>query len=357
MAALKEKGITPGRAPSSSATTPVRPPTCAASTTTARRWASPRSVATCRRHHAGRARGHDRRAQRQSRVHRLHRAAPAAEAPRRERRARARRPRQGRRRPAPVNLGRLVLGKEAPLPCTRAESCTCCVATRFRSPVPTSPSSVVASPSVARSRLLLTRRTENATVTLCHTGTRDLAAQVRQADIVIAAAGVPGLITADMVKPGAAVLDVGVSRTADGLRGDVADDVRQGRRLRVAETRWCRTAHACLPAHQCRGAGRAARRTVRLGPVVTQFARRNWPLLAVVLVVAAAFVLILADRWRRGASFSGAPWCSRLSCARHCRPTGGAARRARQGIRCGGDGGRRSHDHRAGGVDRPPRTD
>ncbi len=75
--------------------------------------------------------------------------------------------------------------------------------------------------------LLLTRRTENATVTLCHTGTRDLAAQVRQADIVIAAAGVPGLITADMVKPGAAVLDVGVSRTADGLRGDVADDVRK----------------------------------------------------------------------------------------------------------------------------------
>ena len=55
----------------------------------------------------------------------------------------------------------------------------------------------------------------------------DLAAQVRQADIVIAAAGVPGLITADMVKPGAAVLDVGVSRTADGLRGDVADGVRE----------------------------------------------------------------------------------------------------------------------------------
>jgi methylenetetrahydrofolate dehydrogenase (NADP+)/methenyltetrahydrofolate cyclohydrolase len=73
--------------------------------------------------------------------------------------------------------------------------------------------------------LLLTRRTENATVTLCHTGTRDLAAEVSRADIVIAAAGVPGLITAAMVKPGAAVIDVGVSRTADGLVGDVAQDV------------------------------------------------------------------------------------------------------------------------------------
>ena len=60
---------------------------------------------------------------------------------------------------------------------------------------------------------------------LCHTGTRDLAGYVRQADIVIAAAGVPGLITADMVKPGAAVLDVGVSRVDGRIRGDVADDV------------------------------------------------------------------------------------------------------------------------------------
>ena len=71
--------------------------------------------------------------------------------------------------------------------------------------------------------LLLTRRSENATVTLCHTGTRDLAAHVRSADIVVAAAGVPGIITGDMVKPGAAVLDVGVSRDAEGkIAGDVA---------------------------------------------------------------------------------------------------------------------------------------
>jgi methylenetetrahydrofolate dehydrogenase (NADP+)/methenyltetrahydrofolate cyclohydrolase len=75
--------------------------------------------------------------------------------------------------------------------------------------------------------LLLTRRTENATVTLCHTGTRDLAAHTRAADIVVAATGVPGLITADMVKAGAVLLDVGVSRTAEGrIAGDVAPDVR-----------------------------------------------------------------------------------------------------------------------------------
>ena len=73
--------------------------------------------------------------------------------------------------------------------------------------------------------LLLTRRSENATVTLCHTGTVDLAAHVRQADIVVAAAGVPGIVSGDMVKPGAAVLDVGVSRVDGKLAGDVAGDV------------------------------------------------------------------------------------------------------------------------------------
>ena len=75
--------------------------------------------------------------------------------------------------------------------------------------------------------LMLTRRSENATVTQCHTGTRDLASLVRQADIVVSAAGSPGLITADMVKPGAAVLDVGVSRVDGKIAGDVASDVAQ----------------------------------------------------------------------------------------------------------------------------------
>ena len=74
--------------------------------------------------------------------------------------------------------------------------------------------------------LILTRRSENCTVTLCHTGTRDLAAHTRTADIVVAAAGVTHLISAEMIRPGAVVLDVGVSHTVDGkLAGDVHPDV------------------------------------------------------------------------------------------------------------------------------------
>ncbi|MGN5235763.1 bifunctional methylenetetrahydrofolate dehydrogenase/methenyltetrahydrofolate cyclohydrolase [Rhodococcus sp. SJ-3] len=126
----------------------------------------------------------------------------------------------------PVNLGRLVLGKEAALPCTPRGIVH--LLRRYEVPI-NGAHVVVIGRGVTVGRpigLLLTRRSENATVTLCHTGTKDLAAEVKRADIVVAAAGVPGLITADMVKPGAAVLDVGVSRTADGLRGDVAGDVR-----------------------------------------------------------------------------------------------------------------------------------
>jgi len=125
----------------------------------------------------------------------------------------------------PTNLGRLVLGTPAPLPCTprgivellrrydiELDGAEVCVVGR--------------GVTVGRPLgLLLTRRTENATVTLCHTGTRDLAAHTRRADIVVGAAGVPGIITADMVKPGAAVLDVGITRTEAGLVGDVAPDV------------------------------------------------------------------------------------------------------------------------------------
>ena len=121
----------------------------------------------------------------------------------------------------PMSLGRLVLGAEAPLPCTPRGI----VELLRRYDVPLAGADVcVIGRGVTVGRplgLLLTRRTENATVTLCHTGTRDLAAHVRAADIVVAAVGVPGLITADMVKPGAAVLDVGVSRTDTGLVGDV----------------------------------------------------------------------------------------------------------------------------------------
>ena len=74
---------------------------------------------------------------------------------------------------------------------------------------------------------MLREASENATVSLCHTGTRDLAHYTKGADIVVAAAGVPGLITAEMVKPGAAVLDVGVSRVDGKIAGDVAPDVAE----------------------------------------------------------------------------------------------------------------------------------
>lgn len=121
----------------------------------------------------------------------------------------------------PVNLGRLVLGVPAPLPCTPHGI----VELLRRYDVPIAGAEVVVvgrGVTVGRPLgLLLTRRSENATVTLCHTGTRDLAAHVRRADIVVAAAGVPHLITAGMVKPGAAVLDVGITRTDAGLTGDV----------------------------------------------------------------------------------------------------------------------------------------
>jgi methylenetetrahydrofolate dehydrogenase (NADP+)/methenyltetrahydrofolate cyclohydrolase len=121
----------------------------------------------------------------------------------------------------PANLGKLVLGDPAPLPCTPRGIVE--LLRRFDVPIAGADVTVIGRGiTVGRSLgLLLTRRTENATVTLCHTGTRDLAAHTRGADIVVVAAGRPGLLTADMVKPGAAVLDVGISRTEAGLVGDV----------------------------------------------------------------------------------------------------------------------------------------
>jgi len=127
----------------------------------------------------------------------------------------------------PVNLGRLVLGEPGPLPCTP----TGIVELLRRYDVPIAGADVVVvgrGITVGRPLgLLLTRRSENATVTLCHTGTRDLAAHVSRADIVVAAAGVPGLITKEMIRPGAAVLDVGVSRVDGKIAGDVALDVAE----------------------------------------------------------------------------------------------------------------------------------
>jgi methylenetetrahydrofolate dehydrogenase (NADP+)/methenyltetrahydrofolate cyclohydrolase len=126
----------------------------------------------------------------------------------------------------PMNLGRLVLGAPGPLPCTPrgivellrrngvelggAEVCVIGRGTTVGRPL----------------GLLLTRKSENSTVTLCHTGTTDLARHTREADIVIAAAGRPGLVTGDMVKPGAVCVDVGITRTEAGLVGDLDVSVR-----------------------------------------------------------------------------------------------------------------------------------
>lgn len=127
----------------------------------------------------------------------------------------------------PFNLGSLVLGKPAPLPCTPMGIIE--LLRRYEVPINGAHAVVVGRGlTVGRPMgLLLTRRSENATVTLCHTGTRNLPAMVSQADIVVAAAGVPWLITGDMVKPGAAVLDVGVSRVNGRIVGDIAPEVAQ----------------------------------------------------------------------------------------------------------------------------------
>ncbi|MFT4166453.1 MAG: bifunctional methylenetetrahydrofolate dehydrogenase/methenyltetrahydrofolate cyclohydrolase [Microlunatus sp.] len=127
----------------------------------------------------------------------------------------------------PVNLGKLVLGEQAPLPCTPrgivellrhhgiplagAEVCIVGRGTTVGRPL----------------GLLLTRKSENCTVTLCHTGTVDLGVHTRTADIIVAAAGRPGLITGDMIKPGAACVDVGITRTESGLAGDLDASVRE----------------------------------------------------------------------------------------------------------------------------------
>jgi methylenetetrahydrofolate dehydrogenase (NADP+)/methenyltetrahydrofolate cyclohydrolase len=125
----------------------------------------------------------------------------------------------------PMNLGRLVSGYAAPVPCTPRGI----VALLRHYEVPLAGAEVcVIGRGLTVGRplgLLLTRKAENATVTLTHTGTKDLTKHVKQADIVIAAIGKAHFLTAQMIKPGATVLDVGISRTDAGLLGDVHPDV------------------------------------------------------------------------------------------------------------------------------------
>ena len=127
----------------------------------------------------------------------------------------------------PVSLGRLVLNEPGPLPATPRGIVE--LLRRYDVPIAGADVTVIGRGiTVGRTLgLLLTRRSENATVTLTHTGTKDLAGHTRRADIVVVAAGRPGLLTADMVKPGAAVLDVGITRTDAGLVGDAAPEVAE----------------------------------------------------------------------------------------------------------------------------------
>ena len=125
----------------------------------------------------------------------------------------------------PINLGRLVLNEPATLPCTPRGI----VELLRRHGVDFNGAEVcVVGRGITVGRplgLILTRRSENSTVVLTHTGTKDVAEHTRRADIVVAAAGVPGMVTADMIKDGAILVDVGVSRVDGKTVGDLAPDV------------------------------------------------------------------------------------------------------------------------------------
>ena len=125
----------------------------------------------------------------------------------------------------PLNLGRLVAGYDAPLPCTPRGI----VALLDHYKISTQGAEITVigrGLTVGRPLgLLLTRKQENATVTLTHTGTKDLTVHTRNADIVVAAIGQAHFLKAEMIKQGAVVIDVGISRTPDGLQGDVCPGV------------------------------------------------------------------------------------------------------------------------------------
>jgi methylenetetrahydrofolate dehydrogenase (NADP+)/methenyltetrahydrofolate cyclohydrolase len=125
----------------------------------------------------------------------------------------------------PFNLGRLVLGYEAPLPCTPRAI----VALLDHYKISTQGAEITVigrGLTVGRPLgLLLTRKQENATVTLTHTGTKDLTLHTKKADIIVAAIGQSHFLKAEMIKDGAVVIDVGISRTEHGLDGDVCPGV------------------------------------------------------------------------------------------------------------------------------------
>ena len=127
----------------------------------------------------------------------------------------------------PVNLGKLVLGENAPLPCTPRGIIELLRAYKIEL---NGANIVIIGRGVTVGRplgLILTRKTENSTVTICHTGTKNLVQHLLNADVVVAAAGVPHLVKPNMIKKGAAVVDVGITRTDKGLVGDIDPGVKE----------------------------------------------------------------------------------------------------------------------------------
>ena len=181
-------------------------------------------------------------------LHRLHRAAAAAQAHRHQDRILEKiDPAKDADGLHPTNLGRLVLNVggplDSPLPCT-PHGCVELLLPRHDIELAGKRVLVVGrGVTVGRPLgLLLTRKTINATVVLAHTGTLDLAVELREADVVIAAAGMPHMIKAADLKPGAVVLDVGVSRVEDEdgkarVTGDVEPEAPQRGHLALAQPR------------------------------------------------------------------------------------------------------------------------
>ena len=126
----------------------------------------------------------------------------------------------------PINLGKLVLGQNGPLPCTPRGIIELLRTYKVEL---NGANIVIIGRGITVGRplsLLLTRKTENSTVTVCHTGTKDLTSHLLTADIVIAAVGVPHLVKPNMIKKGAAIVDVGITRTENGLMGDIDPQVK-----------------------------------------------------------------------------------------------------------------------------------
>ena len=222
----------------------------------------------------------------------------------------------------PTNLGHLVLNTPAPLPCTPRGIVH--LLRRFDVEI-AGAHVVVIGRGVTVGRplgLLLTRRSENATVTLCHTGTRDLAALTKQADIIVAGVGVPHMLTADMVRPGAAVDRRRRQPGGRQVRRRRASRRLGGRRPCVAESRRRRPTDPRVPVDQRRRVGRKSLSVRRL-------LRLQWPMIAVVLIFVVAFTLgggeflaprRAADRHRSRARRGAAIGPHR----RPCRASGGA---------------------------------